>query len=153
LSGNSSLDTQAQVKALLKAHPNKGDIDAIWTDWNDFSVGAALALKAEGRSDVKLYTVDLTDQNLPYFWDSTTPLQAVSASNPQTIAISQVRLAYRKAAGEQVTDLTVEPVVVTRDGLPHTAFPYAQLSQYVPSWSQDATSWPAWIQTLENGHK
>jgi len=152
VSGNSSLDTQAQVQALLKAHPGQGAINAIWTDWNDFSVGAALALKAENRSDVKLYTVDLTDQNLPYFWGADTQLEAAAASNPETIAISQVRLAYQKAAGANVGNLTVEPVVVTRSGLPKASFSYSQLSTYVPGWSTSATVWPAWIQTLENKH-
>ena len=153
VNGSSSLDTQAQVEALLKAHPDKGQIDAIWTDWNDFSVGAANALKAEGRSDVKLYTVDLTDQNLPFFWTSTARLEAAVASNPETIAISQVRLAYEKAAGLDVSNLTVEPVTVTRSQLPAAAVAYSSLSTYVPGWSKDSTQWPAWIQTLETEHQ
>lgn len=153
VSNNAAQDTEAQVEALLKAHPNKGQISAIWTDWNDFSVGAALALKAENRSDVKLYTVDLTDQNLPYFWDPTTRLEAVSASNPETIAIAQVRLGYEKATGEQVSDLTVEPVTVTRSQLPSKPFAFADLSTYVPAWANDPIVWPTWIQTLENEHK
>lgn len=63
VSGSASLDTAAQVEAILKAYPDEGEIDAIWTHWNDFSVGAYQALKSQNRSDVALYTVDLTDQN------------------------------------------------------------------------------------------
>ncbi|MGO9750884.1 MAG: substrate-binding domain-containing protein [Solirubrobacteraceae bacterium] len=152
VSSTASLDTEAQVEALLKANPKPGEINAIWTDWNDFSVGAALALKAEDRSDVKLYTVDLTDQNLPFFWDPVAHLEAVSASNPATIAIAQVRLAYEKAAGENVSDVTVQPVTVTKGELPKTAFPFSAVSKYVPGWDSDPIVWPAWIQALEKQH-
>lgn len=153
VSSNAALDTEAQVKALLQAHPAKGDIDAIWTDWNDFSIGAANALKQMNRSDIKLYTVDLTEQNMPFFWDPVAHLTAVAASNPQTIAVSQVRLAYQKAAGEKVSDLTVEPVLVTKADLPAKAVPYSDLATLVPAWTKDETAWPAWISALEAKHQ
>jgi len=153
VSNNSALDTEAQVEAILKAHPDPGQINAVWTDWNDFSVGAALALKADNRTDVKLYTVDLTDQNLPYFFGSTGPLEAVSASNPETVAISQVRLGYEEAAGINAGNITVEPVTVTRSQLPMAAFPFADLPRYVTGWTADKTVWPSWIRALEAEHQ
>ena len=153
VSNQAALDTEAQVEALLKANPDKGQIDAIWTHWNDFAVGAFNALKTQGRSDVKLYTVDLTDQDLPFFWDTSVDFEAASASNPETIGIAQVRLAYQKVAGDDVTDVTVQPVLVRKADLPATQISYGDLGQYVPGWTDDATVWPAWIQTLESQHQ
>lgn len=153
VSNQAALDTEAQVEALLKANPDKGQIDAIWTHWNDFAVGAFNALKTQNRSDVKLYTVDLTDQDLPFFWDSAVDFEAASASNPETIGIAQVRLAYEKVAGEDITDVTVQPVLVRKSDLPSSPISYGDLGQYVPGWTDDATVWPAWIQTLESQHQ
>lgn len=153
VSGNSSLETQAQVEALLKQYPNEGAIDAVWSHWNEFTRGAFEALKQADRSDVAVYSVDLTDQELPYFWDDTVDFQAASATNPATIGTSQVRLAYQKVAGEKVTDLSVEPVLVHKADLPDTEIAFDELAEYVPAWSADATVWPAWIQTLETAAK
>ena len=153
VSGNTSLETQAQVEALLKQYPDEGEIDAIWSHWNEFTRGAFEALKQADRTDVAVYSVDLTDQELPYFWDDEVDFQAASATNPATIGTSQVRLAYEKVAGEDVADLSIEPVVVTKADLPDEEIPFAELAEYVPAWSSDTTVWPAWIQTLESSSK
>ena len=96
VSGSPALDTSAQVAALLAANPAGGDITAIWSHWNEFTRGAFTALADAGRTDIAVYTVDLTDQELPYFWDESVDFRAASASNP---AISmQGRLNARVAS-------------------------------------------------------
>ncbi len=151
VSGNSALDTQAQVEALLKQYPDPGQIDVIWSHWNEFTRGAFAALEAAGRTDIAVYSVDLTDQELPYFWNTGVDFQAASATNPATIGQSQVRLGYEKIAGEDVpSDVQVSPALVTNADLPAEAITYDQLAEVVPAWSTDAAAWPAWITALEN---
>lgn len=153
VSGNAALETQAQVEALLKQYPKSGDIDAIWSHWNEFTRGAFEALKQADRTDVAVYSVDLTDQELPYFWDDSVNFVAASATNPATIGTSQVRVAYQKVAGLEVEGISVEPVLIHKSDLPESEIKFAELADVVPAWSADATVWPAWIQTLENSSK
>jgi simple sugar transport system substrate-binding protein len=148
VSGSAALDTAAQVAALLTANPEGGDVNAIWSHWNEFTRGAFTALSDAGRTDVAVYTVDLTDQELPYFWDESVDFRAASATNPATIGRSQVRLAWAKAAGEQDGNLLVTPTIVTKSDLPDEEISYAELAEYVPAWSADETTWPAWIKSL-----
>lgn len=151
VSGNSALETQAQVEALLKQYPDAGEIDAIWSHWNEFTRGAFEAIKQSGRDDVAVYSVDLTDQELPYFWDEGVNFVAASATNPATIGTSQVRLAYQKAAGEDATEsLEVEPVLVRKSDLPAEQITFDQLPETVPAWTADSTEWPAWLTALAN---
>lgn len=150
VSGNAALDTQAQVEALLKANPNPGDIDVIWSHWNEFTRGAFEAIKTSGRTDVKVYSVDLTDQELPYFWDKGVDFQLASATNPATVGIWQVRLAYQKVAGEDPgAEVQVAPAVVRKSDLPENAIEWSALAEAVPAWNQAEHKWPDWIAALE----
>ncbi len=150
VSGNSALDTQAQVDALLKQYPEEGQIDAIWSHWNEFTRGAFAALEAAGRTDVAVYSVDLTDQELPYFWDEGVDFQAASATNPASIGSAQVRLAYQKVAGEDVgTEVSVSPALIRRSDLPAEPIGYDELADVVPAWSATTAEWPEWITALE----
>lgn len=154
VSGNAALDTQAQVDALLKQYPNEGEIDAIWSHWNEFTRGAFEAIKQAGRTDVKVYSVDLTDQELPYFWDEGVDFVAASATNPAAIGTSQVRQAYVAVAGEQTgSDLEVSPVLVRDSDLPEAQIGFDELPEAVPAWSEDSTEWPEWIHALESQNR
>lgn len=148
VSGSAALDTAAQINALLRANPEPGQVDVIWSHWNEFTKGAFSALQESGRTDIAVYTIDLTDAELPYFWDDSVNFQLASATNPATIGRSQVRLAWQLAAGEEVGDLVVQPNVVTRDDLPDEEIAYTELAEYVPAWVADDSEWPAWIRTL-----
>lgn len=151
VSGNSALDTQAQVDALLKQFPEPGQIDAIWSHWNEFTRGAFAALKAAGRTDIAVYSVDLTDQELPSFWDEGVDFEAASATNPASIGQAQVRLAYEKVAGEDVEDaVEVSPALVTKADLPAEAITFDQLADVVPAWSASTLEWPEWVAALES---
>jgi ribose transport system substrate-binding protein len=42
-------DSRAKMEALLAAHPNKGDIAAVWAAWDQPALGALQAIDAAGR--------------------------------------------------------------------------------------------------------
>ncbi|SNT12192.1 simple sugar transport system substrate-binding protein [Micrococcales bacterium KH10] len=151
VSGNSALETQAQVDALLKQYPEEGQITAVWSHWNEFTRGAFEAIKQAGRDDVAVYSVDLTDQELPYFWDEGVNFVAASATNPATIGTSQVRLGYQLVAGEDVpSNLLVNPVLIRKSELPAEPITFDQLPETVPAWSDDTAEWPLWLDAIKN---
>ena len=98
-----------------------------------------------------MYSVDLTDQELPYFWDEGVDFEAASATNPASIGQAQVRLAYEKVAGEDVEDaVEVSPALVTKADLPAEAITFDQLADVVPAWSASTLEWPEWVAALES---
>lgn len=133
---NPQLDTQSQLEAVLKKNPNKGDITAVWASWDEFAKGAANAIKQAGRDEIKVYGIDLSDEDLKMIQDPTSPWVASAAVDPASIGQVQVRYLYQKLNGD-ATDAVVElePVFVHRDMLPtDKVITTAELSQYVEGW-------------------
>lgn len=152
VTSNTSLDTQAQVEALLKKYPNPGDLQAIYSNWNEFTRGALQALKQAGRTDIKVYGIDLTDEELPLFQDPNSPWQAASATNPGDVGKVQARLAYQKIAGEQVPeDVSIEPHLIDRTVLPKENISFTDLDKYVPGWGKSDEARSPWMAELEKG--
>ncbi len=133
---NPQLDTQSQLEAVLKKYPNKGDITAVWAAWDEFAKGAANAIKQAGRDEIKVYGIDLSDEDLKMIQDPTSPWVASAAVDPASIGQVQVRYLYQKLNGD-ATDSVVElePVFVHRDMLPtDKVITTAELSQFVEGW-------------------
>ncbi|MBP2001603.1 simple sugar transport system substrate-binding protein [Paenibacillus shirakamiensis] len=151
---NTALDTQAQVEALLKKYPNVGDLQAIYSNWNEFTRGALQALKQAGRTDIKVYGIDLTDEELPLFQDANSPWEAAAATNPGDVGSIQARLAYQKIAGEKVPeDISIEPHLIIRSQLPKEKIAFSDLSKYVSGWGKSEEARSAWMTTLETSAK
>jgi simple sugar transport system substrate-binding protein len=154
---NPQLDTQNKLEAVLKQHPNKGDITAIWASWDEFAKGAANAVKQAGRDDIKIYGIDLSDEDLKQIQDPKSPWIASAAVDPTSIGTVQVRYLYQKLHGDK-TEATVElePVFVTRSQLPtDKVVTTADLAQYIPGWGQSDLGNTDYLKQLEqaNGAK
>jgi simple sugar transport system substrate-binding protein len=148
---NPQLDTQNKLEAVLKKYPNKGDITAIWASWDEFAKGAANAVKQAGRDEIKIYGIDLSDEDLKMIQDPASPWVASAAVDPSSIGTVQVRYLYQKLHGDQ-TEATVElePVFVKRDMLPTDKLvTTADLAQYVPGWGESDAGNTDYLQALE----
>jgi len=134
---NTALDTQAQMEAILKKYPNKGDITAVWAAWDEFAKGASRAIQQAGRTEIKVYGIDLSDEDLQMIQDKNGPWIASAAVDPKDIGRVQARYLYQKFLGESAPDSVVlEPVFVSRDQLPtDKAVSTTQLGDYVKGWS------------------
>lgn len=152
VTSNTSLDTQAQVEAWLKKYPEKGELDAIYTTWNEFTKGAYQALKQAGRTDVRIYGIDLTEEELPLFQAEDSPWVAASATNPTDIGQIQTRLIYQKVAGETVPDgVSIEPHLILKSHLPKEPIPFSDLGKYVPGWGSSEAAKSPWMEQLSQG--
>lgn len=145
------LDTQAQMEAVLKKYPKKGDITAVWASWDEFAKGAVNAIKQAGRDEIKVYGIDLSDEDLALIQDPTSPWVASAAVDPSSIGRVQVRYLYQKLHGDK-TDATVqlEPIYVSRDLLPKDKkVTTADLAQYVPGWGDNGQGNTDYLKELE----
>jgi simple sugar transport system substrate-binding protein len=148
---NPQLDTQNKLEAVLKQYPKKGDITAIWAAWDEFAKGAANAVKQAGRDEIKIYGIDLSDEDLKMIQDPASPWIASAAVDPSSIGTVQVRYLYQKLHGDK-TDAAVElePIFVHRDMLPKDkAVTTADLAQYVEGWGQSDAGNTDYLKALE----
>lgn len=147
---NTALDTQAQMEALLKKYPKKGDITAVWASWDEFAKGAARAIQQAGRDEIKVYGIDLSDEDLQMIQDPKSPWIASAAVDPKDIGRVQVRFLYQKLHGEKTPDKVVlDPIFVSRDQLPATQVSTADLSQHVKGWGGSEQGYTDWLKQLE----
>ncbi|RKP57064.1 LacI family transcriptional regulator [Cohnella endophytica] len=148
---NPQLDTQNKLEAVLKQHPKKGDITAVWAAWDEFAKGAANAIKQAGRDEIKVYGIDLSDEDLKMIQDPTSPWVASAAVDPTSIGTVQVRFLYQKFNGDATPpEVQLEPVFVHRDALPKDkVITTADLSQYVPGWGSSDLGNTEYLKELE----
>jgi len=66
-------DCRRAMESFLIAHPNAGEIDAVWGAWDELTLGAVQAIEAAGRDDIigvgidgNLWTFDLIRRGSPF---------------------------------------------------------------------------------------
>ena len=149
-SANTALDTQAQMEAILKQYPNKGDISAVWTAWDEFAKGAARAIQQAGRDEIKVYGIDMSDEDLQMIQDKSNPWVASAAVDPKDIGRVQVRYLYQKLHGDTTDDTVVlDPVYVHRDVLPAEQVSTTDLSKYIKGWGSSTQGLQDWMKDYE----
>lgn len=149
-SANTALDTQAQMEAILKKYPNPGDITAVWAAWDEFAKGATRAIQQAGRTEIKVYGIDLSDEDLQMIQDSTSPWIASAAVDPTDIGRVQVRFLYKKIKGEETPErVTLDPILVTRDALPKEKVTMGDLPKHIEGWGASTQGYEEWMKELE----
>ncbi|HLO12494.1 MAG TPA: sugar ABC transporter substrate-binding protein [Pseudoneobacillus sp.] len=147
---NTALDTQAQMEAILKQYPNKGDISAVWASWDEFAKGAVRAIQQAGRTEIKVYGIDLSDEDLQLIQDENSPWVASAAVDPKDIGRIQVRYLYQKLHGDETPEkIVLDPVFVTREALPTEQVTTDQLHEHVKGWGQSEQGYTDWLKELE----
>jgi simple sugar transport system substrate-binding protein len=147
---NPALDAQTQMEAILKRYPNKGDITAVWAAWDEFAKGATQAIKQAGRDEIKVYGIDMSDEDLQLIQDKTSPWVASAAVDPKDIGRVQVRYLYQKLHGDKTPDTVVlNPVVVDRASLPSDKISTADLSKFVKGWGSSEQGYTDWMKAAE----
>ncbi|WP_036650257.1 sugar ABC transporter substrate-binding protein [Paenibacillus pini] len=142
---NPALSTQTQMEAILKQYP-KGQISAVWTAWDEFAKGAARAIQQAGRTEIKVYGIDMSDEDLQMIQDPANPWVASAAVDPKDIGRVQVRYGYQKLHGDKPDDhVVLNPVYVSRDELPKEQISTDQLSQYVKGWGESEQGLQDWM--------
>jgi simple sugar transport system substrate-binding protein len=68
--------------------------------------GAYKALKENGRSEIKLYSIDISNQDLQLMRESGSPWKVSVAVDPKLIGATNVRLIANKIAGEPLPPTT-----------------------------------------------
>ncbi|HRE28083.1 MAG TPA: sugar ABC transporter substrate-binding protein, partial [Anaerolineales bacterium] len=94
-------DIAAKVGALLAKYP-EGTVDAIWGSWDEMAKGAYKALQDAGRTDIKLISIDVSNQDMNLMREEGSIWLSTAAVDPALIGIVDMRLLAMKFAGEEV---------------------------------------------------
>ena len=92
---NPSVSTQNAVAALLTKHP-KGEIDAIFATWDAFAIGATRALVEAGRTEIKIYGIDVSNTDLQAMQEENSPWVATAAVDPKMIGAVNCKTASKE---------------------------------------------------------
>jgi simple sugar transport system substrate-binding protein len=102
-SANARGGTQDALTSLLPRYA-PGTVDAIWGSYDELAKGCLQALDDSGRKDVKIMSIDISNDDInlmlshPDVWIST------AAVDPKLIGIADLRLIAAKFAGESTPD-------------------------------------------------
>ncbi|MFZ4211057.1 sugar ABC transporter substrate-binding protein [Pantoea endophytica] len=144
-------DTANKIGAILAKYP-KGKIDAIWGSWDAFSQGAYKALQENGRSEIKLYSIDVSNQDLQLMHEKNSPWVQTVAVDPKTIGAVNMRLVANKIAGE-TTPATYEfkasSISQQQLNSQQGAVNVASLNKIIPGWGENNDFIAPWFATLE----
>ncbi|WP_408009894.1 sugar ABC transporter substrate-binding protein [Pseudalkalibacillus sp. A8] len=147
---NTALDTQNQMEAILKKYPNEGDIDAVFAPWDEFAKGVTRALEQAGRTDIKVYGIDLSDEDLQIIQKENSPWVATAATDPSEVGRAQVRFLYQKAAGEETPSIySLDPHLVKQSDLPDQTISMDEIGEYVNGWGSSDAGVSPWMKALE----
>jgi simple sugar transport system substrate-binding protein len=148
-------DTANKVSAILAKYP-KGQIDAIWGSWDAFAQGAYKALKENGRTEIKIYSIDVSNQDLQLIQEKNSPWQGTVAVDPKLIGRINLRLVAKKIAGEPTPDTyEFKANLIRKADLDKAgkAVNVLSLAEIIPGWGQSDDLTSPWFATLKTKYK
>jgi simple sugar transport system substrate-binding protein len=146
--GGTAAETQTRVEAALTENP---DVNVVIAMWDELAKGAVRAIEQLGLQDqVKVYSVDISDENIQMMTAENSPWEATIATDPYSTARVAVRTAAARIALEQVPKyLLIEPTLITRDVLvENNVTNINELIEVLPSLGESDLSWYPWIETI-----
>lgn len=140
-------DIAAKVSAVLAKYP-KGTVDVIWGSWDEMAKGAYKAMKDNNRMDIKLISIDISNQDINFMREEGSTWLATAAVDPRLIGIVDMRLLAKKLAGEETPDnYDLEAKLIKRDQLKEDTN-MTNLKEVVPGWGESDAFNEEWMDIL-----
>jgi simple sugar transport system substrate-binding protein len=147
-------DTANKVGAILSRYP-EGEIDAIWASWDAFAQGAYTALTENNRTEIDIFSIDVSNRDLQLMQEEGSPWVSTAAVDPQLIGRIDLRLVAKKIAGEETPQSYELPAHLIKSSQLEEAdgtVNMSQLGQVVEGWGElDAFEEP-WFDTLREAN-
>lgn len=145
-------DVAAKVGAVLAKYP-VGSVDAIWGSWDELAKGGYKALTDANRTDIKVVSIDVSNQDINLMRDSKGVWIATAAVDPKLIGTVNMRLLAKKLAGETTPDTySLEAKLIKTSQLkPDTVM--TNLQEVVEGWGKSDAFNEPWMDTLRAAYK
>ncbi len=145
-------DMATKVGALLAKYP-EGTVDAIWGSWDEMAKGAYRALKEAGRTDIKLISIDISNQDMNLMREPDSVWLSTAAVDPKLIGLVDMRLLAKKFAGEETpAEYNLEAKLIKKTDLkPDTNM--LTLKDVIEGWGKSDAFNEPWMDTLRAKYK
>ncbi len=143
-------DTANKLSAALAKYP-QGKIDAIWGSWDAFAQGAYKALVENNRTEIKIYSIDVSNQDLQLMQEEGSSWVSTAAVDPRLIGKLNMRLVAKKIAGENTPEeYLFDAVLIKQSDLSKSAtiVNMATLADIIPGWGESDDFNESWMDTL-----
>jgi len=141
-------DTANKIGAILAKYP-KGKIDAIWASWDAFAQGAWKALQENGRTEIKLYSIDVSNQDLQLMENKSSSWKQTVAVDSKLIGAINMRLVANKIAGTATpAAYQFKAAAISQEQLAGHAVNVATLNKIIPGWGESQDFVAPWFSTL-----
>lgn len=140
-------DIAAKVSAVLAKYP-PGTVDVIWGSWDEMAKGAYKAMKDNNRMDIKLVSIDISNQDINLMREEGSSWIATAAVDPKLIGIIDMRLLAKKFAGEETPlEYNLEAKLIRQSQLkPDTNM--TNLKDVIPGWGKSDAFNEKWMDIL-----
>jgi simple sugar transport system substrate-binding protein len=144
------------LAAILPRFP-PGSADAVWVPWDEFAIGCAEALAAAERRDIKLISIDVSNEDMRLMQRHQGIWMASTAVDPKIAGTVTMRLLAAALAGETLKEtFSFSPQLVKTADL-NQAVNIANISMMVPGWGDgkglfDHYQWMIDLKAAEGNH-
>jgi simple sugar transport system substrate-binding protein len=135
-SANARGGTQDALSALLPRFP-KGSVDAIWGSYDELAKGCLQALDDAGRKDVKIMSIDISNDDINLMLSHSDVWVSTAAVDPKLIGIADMRLLAAKFVGEKTPEIyNLDAQGVKTTDL-NSSINMANIGSVVSGWGQE----------------
>src|SRR5690606_36360078 len=96
-------DVATKMNAILAKYP-EGTVDAVWGSWDEMAKGAYKAMKDNKRDDIKMVSIDVSNQDINLMREEGSNWIATAAVDPFLIGQMNMRLLAKKLAGDETPE-------------------------------------------------
>jgi simple sugar transport system substrate-binding protein len=127
---------QDALAAILPKFP-AGTVDAIWAPYDEFAKGSLQALDDAGRKDIKLFSIDISNDDINLMTSYSDIWISTAAVDPKLIGIVDVRILAAKFAGEETPNIyNLDAQLVNAKDLQRSTN-MANIATVIPGWGQE----------------
>lgn len=126
---------RSALASILPDFP-PGTVDAIWAPYDEFAKGCIDALAEADREDIKLVSIDISNDDIALMLNHPEVWVAVAAVDPKLIGIVNMRILAAKFAGEPTPDMyDFEAQLVETSSLSRQ-INMGNIAEVVPGWGR-----------------
>lgn len=136
------------VASVLPKYP-EGSVDAIWSAYDAMGRGAYKALYEAGRTDIKLVSIDISNQDINLMLEEDSVWEACVAVHFENVGTQGVRLLAKKLHGDETPDVfNLRPSLVPADQLTPESN-VLNLQNNVEGYGIFDDNWETWMEDLQ----
>lgn len=135
-SANARGGTQDALAAILPKYP-EGTVDAIWGSYDELAKGCLQALNEAGRTDVKIMSIDISNDDIGLMLKNPDVWVSTAAVDPKLIGTADMRLLAAKFAGEDTPDTFDLPAQLVETSQLDESINMTNISTVVDGWGQE----------------